>query len=211
VWTGSNHDVSRLATRWAGGDAARTRLALLMLLTLRGTPVLYQGDEIGLTDGVLAQEDLLDPVGLRFWPHYAGRDPERTPMPWDGGPNGGFTAPAAIPWLPMTDPAAGNVADQRADGRSVLHFVRDLLAARRGSPDLRGGDYRRLAAPDGVWAWRRGRSTVVALNFGDAPVTVGLPGVHRVVIGTDRSRDGSAAGPSLELGSWEGVVALSVG
>ena len=68
MWTGSNHDVSRLATRWAGGDPAKVRLALLMLLTLRGTPVLYQGDEIGLTDVDLTHDEILDPVGLRFWP-----------------------------------------------------------------------------------------------------------------------------------------------
>ena len=68
----SNHDVSRLATRWAGGDPAKVKVALLILLTLRGTPFLYQGDEIGLVDGVLEQDEMLDPVGIRFWP-YAGR------------------------------------------------------------------------------------------------------------------------------------------
>ena len=115
VWTGSNHDVSRLATRWAGGDPGKTRLALLMLLTLRGTPVLYQGDEIGLTDGVLTHDQILDPVGLRFWPAYVGRDPERTPMPWTAGPHGGFTEPGSTPWLPMNDPSLANVADQRGD------------------------------------------------------------------------------------------------
>jgi len=206
VWTGSNHDVSRLATRWAGGDPARTRLALLMLLTLRGTPVLFQGDEIGLTDGELSEEQLLDPVGLRFWPHYAGRDPQRTPMPWDGGPNGGFSAPGPTPWLPMTDPAACNVAAQRADPASVLWFVRDVIALRRGSPDLHGGDYREMAVPDGVWAWRRGESTVVALNLGDLPAALDLPGAHHVLIGTDRARDGSDAPSPVRLGPWEGVV-----
>ena len=69
-------------------------------------PVLYQGDEIGLTDGVLTHDQILDPVGLRFWPAYVGRDPERTPMPWTGGPHGGFTEPGSIPWLPMNDPSA---------------------------------------------------------------------------------------------------------
>ncbi len=83
IWTGSNHDVSRLATRWASGDVAKVKLALLLLLTLRGTPFLYQGDEIGLVDGTLQREDVLDAVGVRFWPYYKGRDAERTPMPWN--------------------------------------------------------------------------------------------------------------------------------
>jgi len=207
VWTGSNHDVSRLATRWAGGDPAKVRLALVMLLTLRGTPVLSMGDEIGLVDGELAKEDLLDPVGLRYWPHYKGRDPERTPMPWDGGPGGGFSVPGVAPWLPMADPAACNVAAQRADPGSVLSLVRDAIALRRRLPDLHAGSYRRLPAPDGVWAWRRGEATVVALNLADAPADVALPpGPHHVVLGTDRAREGTVVTTTVPLGGWEGVV-----
>ena len=158
VWTGSNHDVSRLATRWCGGDPAKVRVALLMLLTMRGTPVLYQGDEIGLTDREFDKEELLDPVGLRFWPYYPGRDPERTPMQWDGGPNAGFTGAGVTPWLPMAD-APVNVADQRAAPDSVLHFVRDRCW-RCGMPHRR--TYRSTArtalgaVDDGLWVWRRG-------------------------------------------------------
>ena len=139
IWTGSNHDVSRLATRWAGGDVAKVRCALLILLTLRGTAFLYQGDEIGLTDGPIAQSDLHDAVGIRFWPYYKGRDPERTPMPWSNTPGGGFTSPGVTPWLPMGDPAACNVADQEADVDSVLAFTRRAIAGRRHSDDLAVG------------------------------------------------------------------------
>jgi alpha-glucosidase len=117
VWTGSNHDVSRFVSRWAGGDPAKARAALLILLTLRGTPVLYQGDEIGLPDTVLSREDLLDPVGLRFWPAYAGRDPVRTPMQWEDRPGGGFTGTGIRPWLPLGDVASYNVEAQRRDPR----------------------------------------------------------------------------------------------
>ena len=77
--------MSRLATRWAGDDPRKIRAALVMLLTLRGTPVLYQGDEIGLGDVPVAKEQLRDPLGVRYWPHYAGRDPMRTPMHWSDG------------------------------------------------------------------------------------------------------------------------------
>ena len=139
VWTGSNHDVSHLATRWAAGDPAKVKLALMMLLTLRGTPVLYEGDEIGLEDTSIEHEDVLDPVGLRFWPAYKGRDPERNPMPWRPGAGGGFTEPGVRTWLPMGDPGHSNVADQRSDPDSVLNFVRDLIALRRATPDLQAG------------------------------------------------------------------------
>lgn len=205
VWTGSNHDVSRLATRWAGGDPLKARPALLMLLTLRGTPVLYQGDEIGLVDGAVTQQQLLDPVGVRFWPAYQGRDPARTPMPWCPGPGGGFSPPGVATWLPMTDPDACNVEDQRADRGSPLWLVHDLLALRRRSPDLSAGPYRTLPAPEGAWAYRRGTETTVALNLSGAPVRLDdLRGV--VVISTDRARDGEPIAGTLLLGPWEGAV-----
>jgi alpha-glucosidase len=207
VWTGSNHDVSRLATRWAEGDPARVRLALLMLLTLRGTPVLFQGDEIGLTDGTLDRDDVRDPVGLRFWPAYAGRDPARTPMPWDDGPHGGFTSPDATPWLPMADPTACNVQDQRDDPGSVLRLVHDILTLRRRTPDLVTGAYVSLPGTGASWMWRRGSRTVVALNMSDDPVEMALPaGAVHVLIGTDRSRDATTIAHKLDLWPWEGIV-----
>jgi alpha-glucosidase len=207
VWTGSNHDVSRLATRWADGNPDKVRLALLMLLTLRGTPVLYQGDEIGLTDVDLAHEDILDPVGLRFWPAYRGRDPERTPLPWTSGPHGGFTPAGSTPWLRMGDPSTCNVADQRLEPGSTLRWVRDVAALRRRSPDLLTGKYESLAAPDQAWVWRRGAGTVVALNLSDDPVETALTtSSSQIAIGTNRSRDGAAATGTISLGPWEGVV-----
>jgi alpha-glucosidase len=211
VWTGSNHDVSRLATRWAGGNPDKVRVALLMLLTLRGTPVLYQGDEIGLTDGELTHEEILDPVGLRFWPAYQGRDPERTPMAWTTEPNGGFTAPGSTPWLRLGDPAVANVADQRQDQDSVLGFVRRVVALRRRSPDLHSGTYVSVASADATWVWRRGTSTVVALNLSDDAGEIALPpSEHRVAAGTDRSREGTTISGTVALAPWEGVVLETV-
>jgi alpha-glucosidase len=209
VWTGSNHDVSRLATRWAGGHPDKIRLALLMLLTLRGTPVLYQGDEIGLTDVDFAHHEILDPVGLRFWPAYVGRDPERTPMPWTAAPNGGFTPPESTSWLKMGDPSSGNVIDQRDDPESVLQFTRDLIALRRRTPGLVTGEYRSLPSPDGVWIWRRGTRTVVVLNFSDQPTRIALDAPEsQIGISSDRSRDGTTITGSVDLTPWEGAVLL---
>jgi alpha-glucosidase len=208
VWTGSNHDVSRLATRWCEGDPEKVRLALLMLLTLRGTPVLYQGDEIGLTDRVFEKDELLDPVGVRFWPHYPGRDPERTPMPWDAGPNAGFTAAGVTPWIAMAEVPL-NVAEQRADPDSVLHLVRDAIALRRRSPDLRSAGYEASPVDDGLWVWRRG-DTLVALNFSATPREVGLDDASpTVALSTRRAHEGPVAGPTLRLDGWEGVVVTS--
>jgi alpha-glucosidase len=206
VWTGSNHDMSRLATRWAGDDARKARLALLMLCGLRGTPVLYQGDEIGLVNTPVAHEDMRDPLGVRFFPYYEGRDAMRTPMQWSAAAGGGFTDPGVRPWLPLGDVGVYNVQDQRDDPASTLSLVRDLIGLRRREPELREGSYRSLPAPEGVWAWLRGDRTLVALNMSDEPAS--LPGLDgRIEIGTERARDETAFAGSLDLGPWEGLVA----
>jgi alpha-glucosidase len=205
AWTGSNHDMSRLASRWAGRDPRKIRAALMMLLCLRGTPVLYQGDEIGLGDSEVPREDLRDPLGVRYWPHYAGRDAMRTPMPWRDAPGGGFTDPDVRPWLPLSPTAECNVETQRQDPASVLALTRDLISLRRQSPDLYLGSYATMAAPEGVWAWRRGDHFAVILNLQDDPAT--LDGVGgQVRIGTDRRRDGESVGETVTVQGWEGLV-----
>ncbi len=205
VWTGSNHDVSRFPTRWAEGDARKARAALMLMIGLWGTVFLFEGDEIGMTDTTIEREDLRDPVGLRFWPAYRGRDPERTPMAWAGDEGGGFTAPGVTPWLPFGDLGAANVADQRDDPASMLTLARDLIHLRRSSEDLGAGHRVEIPAPDGAWAWRRGRSTIVAVNMSDAELAVdGVSG--RVVIGSDRARDGERVDGQLRLGPWEAAI-----
>ena len=207
VWTGSNHDVSRLATRWAEGDPRKVRLALLMLLTLRGTPVLYQGDEIGLTDVEYSHEEILDPVGIRFWPAFKGRDPERSPMPWTPGPNGGFTAAGSSPWLRLGDPTICNVADQRLTPVSVLAFVRSLISLRRQSADLLSGDYRSRESPVGSWLWDRGPSTLIALNMSEDPVEMPLVDAnHHIALSTVFARQAGIVEARLVLEPWEGLV-----
>jgi alpha-glucosidase len=193
-WTGSNHDIGRLATRWCHGDEARARCALLLLLTLRGTPSLYYGDELALADGEVPPERILDCAN-------PPRDPCRTPMPWSR--DGGWTDP----WLPLLD-TARNVEDQRSDPASTLHFTHDLIALRRRLPDLRGGDYRELATPPRAWAWRRGESIVVALNLGSESVEIkGIEGL--VVLATDRKGEGEHVRGGLPLGPSQGVVVVS--
>ncbi|HEV3132172.1 MAG TPA: alpha-amylase family glycosyl hydrolase [Acidimicrobiales bacterium] len=205
VWTGSNHDMSRFATRWAGGDAAKARVALVMLLCLRGTPVLYQGDEIGLVDTDVPHDQLRDPLGVAYWPAYAGRDAMRTPMPWRDTPGGGFTDPEVQPWLPFGDLSAFNVHDQRDDPTSMLTLARDIIALRRDAPGLQTGPYRSLDAPRGAWVWSRGDRIAVALNMASEDVTVsGIAGTVRV--GTDGRRQGRHLGDGIRLRGWEAVV-----
>ncbi|MGZ6910153.1 MAG: alpha-amylase family glycosyl hydrolase [Acidimicrobiia bacterium] len=207
VWTGSNHDISRFPTRWAEGDPDRARVALMLLLTLRGTVFLYQGDEIGMTDVEIPRDELLDPVGIRFHP-YAGRDPVRTPMQWTAEPGAGFTGADVTPWLRFGDLAC-NVADQRDDPMSFLNLTHDLIALRHATPDLATGAWRRLEAPAGVLGYARGEGHVVVLHLGPDRVDVPTP-ASSVVVGTRRDRDGEAVHGTLALSGPEGVV-LRVG
>ena len=205
VWTGSNHDMFRLATRWADDDPRKIRTALLMLLSLRGTPVLYQGDEIGLGNVEVPYEQMRDPLGVRYMPYYAGRDAGRTPMHWRDRAGGGFTEPDVVPWLPLGDTATRNVEAQRGDRTSILELVRDLIALRKRTPDLHSGAYATLPAPPDVWAWRRGTRTTVVVNMSDAEVDVANVG-GRILVATDRDRDGERAVDPLRLHAWEAVV-----
>jgi len=203
-WTMGNHDVSRYPTRWGEGDPTRARAALVLLLGLRGTAVLYYGDELGLPDTPVPPERLVDPLSIRYQP-YVSRDAARTPMPWNAEPGAGFTAPGVAPWLPTGDPAAGTVADQVDDPTSTLNLTRDLLALRRQVPALRDGAYATWPAPDGVWAWQRGVDVLVAVNLAAGPAL--LPDVAGTVrIGSDRGRDGEELASGLELGPWEAVI-----
>ncbi len=165
----------------------------MMLLTLRGTPCLYYGDELALTSGEVPTERIVDCA-------TPSRDPGRTPMPWTS--DGGWHEP----WLPLAD-ASRNVEEQRADPGSTLHFTRDLVALRGRLDDLRAGSYVELRAPAGCWVWQRGEGVVVALNLGDEPVQIeGVEG--SIALSTNRARDGEPTTERLALGASEGVVVL---
>jgi alpha-glucosidase len=193
VWTLSNHDVVRFTTRWCDGDEARARCALLALMCLRGTPVLYYGDELGLPQAEVPEAARHD---------MAGRDGARTPMPWSDGPGRGFTREGIEPWLPFG--SGPNVAAQRDDPSSTLSLCRDLLALRREHPGLRQAPYSSLPAPDGVWAWARGDRYAAAVNLGEEDEVVELSGT--VLVGTNRDRDGERVPSGLALGPAEGVL-----
>lgn len=174
----SNHDLSRHASRYGGRHPdAVARVAAAMLLTLRGTPFIYYGEEIGMQDLPLRRNQILDPPGRRYWPFYKGRDPARGPMQWDGSPNAGFSR--ARPWLPThPDCRTRNVAAQRQDQHSVLSFYRALLRLRAGSIALRRGAFQPLIRrPRQALAYLRTapeETALVALNFTPAPLRLRL-------------------------------------
>ena len=197
-YTLSNHDRSRAATRYG---LARARAAALLLLTLRGTPFIYYGEEIGMTDVPIPPDRVVD---------VHGRDPERTPMQWDGTQGAGFTAGA--PWLPIAaDATRVNVAAQRDDPASLLSFYRRLIWMRRGSPALRAGTYRTLPAPRGVFAYLREANDehlAIAINFTDREARVRLgTGAAPILLSTQHGRDGELDLAAVALAPNEGIVA----
>lgn len=194
-WSFSNHDVVRARTRWGGESAGDEFAQLLMgvLMCLRGTIFIYQGDELGLPQAEVPFERLRDPEGIRFWPDSLGRDGCRTPIPWAAGqPNAGFSP--AEPWLPV-DPRheALAVDRQEADPASTLALSRGFIAFRKEHPALRIGSLEFIDAPEPILAFRRsapeaGESLLCLFNLGadeqrlplpagtGAPLGYGLPG-----------------------------------
>lgn len=196
VWTASNHDAGRFPSRWCEGDERKVRCALLTLLTLRGTPVLYYGDELGLPWVDVPPEQQHD---------IAGRDGCRTPMLWSDEPGKGFTRPGVEPWLPFGPAGPRSAAAQRDDPGSILSLCRDLLELRREHAGLRQGPYTSLPSPEGVWAWSRGDRYAAAVNLGgDDAVVEGLAGT--ILIGTSRERDGEPVRAGLGLAAFEGAL-----
>jgi alpha-glucosidase len=173
-WVLGNHDRPRVATRLGPSQA---RVAAMLLLTLRGTPTLYYGDELGLTDVTVPPAMVQDPRELREPGLGLGRDPVRSPMPWDRNTGAGFST--APPWLPLnSDWRASNVGCQTEDASSILTLHRGLLAARRMHSALSVGGFRLLGAAGDVLAYERRHGPerlIVALNLGTSPQHLMLP------------------------------------
>ncbi|HEX7301122.1 MAG TPA: alpha-amylase family glycosyl hydrolase [Solirubrobacteraceae bacterium] len=182
TWVFSNHDQPRIRTRLGGVDP-RARAALVMLLTLRGTPFLYAGEELGLEDAQVPPERVVDP---------GGRDGCRAPIPWTADEDHGWPTEPWLPWPP--NPAQRNVATQRGDPGSMLDLARSALAVRRDSPALRGGSLALLDdAPEAVLAYERASGDDrrrVWVNFGPMPAP--LPEGAEVQLRTDAA-DGPLA------------------
>src|SRR5580704_2814632 len=207
-WVLGNHDRPRIASR-VGADQAR--VAAMLLLTLRGTPTIYYGDEIGMQQVPIPKELVRDPVERNMPGLGLGRDGTRTPMQWDATRHAGFSQ--AEPWLPLAeDFHSENVVNQRGDGTSILNLYRRLIAARRASSALQIGAYRPVeAAGDLLLFVRAGAQErmLITLNLGGEPMTVafgsgGFAGT--VLISSFSDRDGEAVEGGIDLRPNEGCV-----
>jgi alpha-glucosidase len=187
-WSFSNHDVDRHVSRWAKhavDPKALARQAAALLIAVKGSICIYQGEELGLPQADILFEELTDPPGIRFWPEYKGRDGERTPIPWDesDSPNGFSTAK---PWLPVKyEHSVLNVSTQNADPDSILHFYRQVLALRRAESALVEGDIEFIATNEPVLAFRRSTEDeriVCLYNLSPTPVRVKVSGSADIVL-----------------------------
>jgi alpha-glucosidase len=205
-WVLGNHDRSRVASRLGREHAP---IAAMLLLTLRGTPTVYQGEELGLTDVPIPPERVQDPWEKNVPGLGLGRDPVRTPMPWDGSANAGFTT--GEPWLPIgTSNAAAHVAAQAGDPVSMLSLYQSLLALRRSEPALSVGTYVPIAASDRILAYERhhaDRRLLIALNFGTEPQPLEVAGNPKgFLLSTYLDQVQPITASSLMLRPHEGVV-----
>ncbi|WP_299368033.1 alpha-amylase family glycosyl hydrolase [uncultured Tateyamaria sp.] len=209
-WAFSNHDVMRHISRWNLTPAAARAYATL-ILCLRGSVCLYQGEELGLPEADVAFEDLQDPYGIEFWPEFKGRDGCRTPMVWEqSNQNGGFST--GHPWLPVSSEHLNHsVAAQEADPAALLHHYRRAISFRRTHPALVKGDHADMTATGTVIHFTRtaGDQTLFcAFNLGDDPATIPAPDGDWVTVGSELGSTGPGPDGDLHLGPWQ--VALSL-
>jgi alpha-glucosidase len=209
-WVLGNHDRTRIATR-VGPEQAR--LAQMLLLTLRGTPTLYYGDEIGMHDGDIPPERISDPMAKNMPESGLGRDPVRTPMQWDRSPNAGFCPPATEPWLPLpTDYPQINVEIEREDPHSMLTLTRRLIKLRRSRSALSTGSYRPIEdVPDGCFVYLRQSSDqgyLIALNFANSEQSLSLPtlGKGHILLSTSLDRQEPVDSGNFRLRAYEGCI-----
>lgn len=197
----SNHDMHRAATRYCfGEDDRRAKVAAAMLLTLKGTPFIYYGEEIGMRDiPVRKKSNVKDPIGKFFWPFYKGRDGCRAPMQWDNSTHAGFSD--ADPWLPVHSNFPNrNVTQQASDPNSLLNFYKKGIEIRKAEPALQHGSFSsRIEYPRHILAYERTLNKdriLVVLNFSSRNLTYELP-------------DGAWSSLLNELPAIEGTLVLS--
>ncbi len=201
-----NHDIVRTVTRFGGGvdgDPALAKLMLALLLSIKGTVLMYQGEELGLPEVDLRRDQLKDPVGDLYYPLFKGRDGCRTPMPWDAGaPNLGFTS--GTPWLPLgPSHRALAVSEQDADDQSTLSFAKRFLALRKDSAALRLGEIEFIDTPGPVLGFvrvHRAERVLCVFNMSRTKAVFRNGLISGVVPATWGCGEASVAGAELTLG-----------
>jgi alpha-glucosidase len=207
-WVIGNHDQPRITSRVG---ASQAKVAAMLLLTLRGTPTMYYGDEIGMRDVPIPPEEVQDPQGLNMPDKDLSRDPARTPMQWDDSTNAGFTD--AKPWLRLPDNFRRvNVAVQRDNEFSMLSFYRRLIKLRQEEPALHIGDYAPVFTKGSLLTFLRkheGKQFLVILNLSHKPCLFRTE--HHtyhgtVILATDPEREGSKLGKNISMAGDEGII-----
>ena len=206
----SNHDDWRTATRVGPPQA---KVAMMLLLTLRGTPTIYYGEELGMENVEIPPDQEQDPAGLRVPGIGMGRDPERTPMQWDASPNAGFAPEGVTTWLPLApDYKTRNVAVEKADPKSILNLTNELLELRKSHTALAVGDYAAIdGVPDECFVYTRstaGQRVLIALNLTNQEHQFTLPytGTGQVVTSTGKDRTGKISLTFMVLQPNEGIL-----
>ncbi len=211
-WAFSNHDVPRHTSRWNLSKESHQLYAAL-LMSVRGTACLYQGEELGLTEAYVPFEDLQDPYGKRFWPKFKGRDGCRTPMPWSHDrTNGGFSD--GKPWLPVAMEHVQVAAEtQDSDDGSTLNFYRNMIAFRKNHPALLKGEIELVTVEDDFLSFERTHGNVrmfCAFNMSDEPEPLALPdGVWAMQI--DAPFELSGDNDQYILNPWQAAYAMAEG
>ena len=206
-WVMGNHDQKRIASRLG---AAQSRVAAVLLLTLRGTPTLYYGDELGMPDGHISPDQVQDPAEKNQPGIGQGRDPERTPMLWDRSPKAGFTV-ADHPWLPLADTSgAFSVEAELPDPGSMLSLYRLLLGLRRSEPALHAGDIVDIGAHNGVLRYTRTCGSArlqILLNLTSAPQSSPCEAGSLVLSSRPNAPTGAqGSGPAWVLEASEAII-----
>jgi alpha-glucosidase len=206
----SNHDDWRTATRVGQKQA---KVAMMLLLSLRGTPTIYYGEELSMENVDIPPHLEKDPAGLRVPGIGMGRDPERTPMQWDASPNAGFCPEGVMPWLPLADDyQTRNVAVEKADPKSILNLTRELLELRTSHPALAVGDYAPIdGLPEQCFVYTRStpnQCLLIALNLTNEEHQFMLPytGTGQVVTSTGKDRSGKISLTFMVLQPNEGIL-----
>ncbi|MEA3224093.1 MAG: alpha-glucosidase [Thermodesulfobacteriota bacterium] len=209
----SNHDNPRSISRFKGGKEAikRAKVISTMLLTLRGTPFIYYGEEIGMRDGKMKHKDIMDPMGKKYWPLYTGRDPERTPMQWSPDENAGFTT--GRPWLPVNnDFHLVNVETESQDPDSLLNLNKRLISLRKEKDAMNRGEwYSAKDASDDVMAYYRvkeDQKILVVLNFSNSPrpLKIDDQGVWKNIFSTHKPVGDTFKNIDFTLSPYEATI-----
>lgn len=210
-WAYSNHDVVRHVSRWSLNRAA-ARLFTTLMMCLKGSACLYQGEELGLPEADVAFEDLQDPYGIQFWPKFKGRDGCRTPMVWERGKHHGGFSDAGRTWLPVSaDHLPLAVAEAEQDPGALIHHYRRAIAFRHTHSALKTGEMSPLAVEGSCLSFTRKdvrEELFCAFNLSDHPATIAPPAGDWMAVGSELNSAAPMSDGKIHLGPWQPCLML---